>query len=131
VLDGRLPTPPIFRTAGFRLAEVGAGRTAFEGVPRFDHLNLLGIVHGGWFGVLLDSCMGCAVHTRLPAGKSYTTLEYKVNIIRPVGPETGALRAVGEASHVGRRTGVAEGRIVDAAGRLHAQGSTTCLILDI
>jgi uncharacterized protein (TIGR00369 family) len=131
VLDGRLPTPPIFRTLGFHLAEVGDGCTVFEGVPYFDHINVLGSVHGGWFGVLLDSCMGCAVHTRLPSRKTYTTLEYKVNIIRPAGLQTGPLRAVGEAAHVGRRTGVTTGRIVDPAGRLYATGSTTCLVFDL
>ena len=134
VLTGRLPAPPICRTLGFRLTEVSEGRAVFEGEPGFEHYfehyNVLGGVHGGWFGTLLDSCMGCAVHTRLPRGKGYTTLEYKVNIIRPAGPETGVLRAVGEAIHVGRRTGVAEGRLVDAAGRLYAQASTTCLIFD-
>ena len=130
VLTGRLPAPPICRTLGFRLTEVSEGGPVFEGEPRFEHYNVLGGVHGGWFGTLLDSCMGCAVHTRLPRGKGYTTLEYKVNIIRPAGPETGVLRAVGEAIHVGRRTGVAEGRLVDAAGRLYAQASTTCLIFD-
>ena len=103
----------------------------FEGTPRFGHLNPVADVHGGWYGVLLDSCMGCAVHSLLPPGKGYTTLEYKVNILRAARPETGPLRAVGEATHVGRRTGVAEGRLVDGAGRLYAQGTTTCLILDL
>ena len=89
VLDGRLPAPPISRTMGFRLTEVGDGRTVFEGAAGFQHFNVLGGTHGGWFATLLDSCMGCAVHTRLPRGKGYTTLEYKVNIIRPAGPEAG------------------------------------------
>ena len=131
VLTGRLPAPPISRTLGFRLTEIGAGRAVFEGAPGFEHFNALGGAHGGWFGTLLDSCMGCAVHTRLPRGKGYTTLEYKVNVIRPAGLETGVLRAIGEATHVGRRTGVADGRLVDAEGRLYAQGSTTCLIFDL
>lgn len=131
VLDGRLPAPPISRTIGFRLAEVGEGRVVFEGAPGFRHFNVLGGAHGGWFGIMLDSCMGCAVHSRLPRGRGYTTLEFKVNVIRPAGPQTGMLRAIGEASHVGRRTGVAEGRLVDARGRLYAQGSTTCLIFDL
>ena len=131
VLDGRLPTPPIARTVGFSLAEVAEGRVVFEGTPDFRHYNVLGSVHGGWFGVLLDSCMGCAVHTMLPKGRVYTTLEYKVNVIRPAAIGTGQLRAIGEAAHVGRRTGVAEGRIEDAEGRLYARGSTTCLIFDL
>ena len=79
---------------------------------------------------MLDSCLGCAVHTRLPPGKGYTTLEYKVNIIRPAGTETGMLQAIGETTHVGRRTGVAEGRLVDGEGKLYAQGTATCLIFD-
>jgi uncharacterized protein (TIGR00369 family) len=131
VLIGRLPTPPICRTVGFRLAEVDEGRVVFEGAPEFRHYNVLGGVHGGWFGTLLDSCMGCAVHTRLPRGKGYTTLEYKINIIRPAGSATGTLRAIGEATHVGRRTAVAKGKLVDGAGKLFAQGSTTCLIFDL
>ena len=130
VLTGRLPTPPICRTVGFRLAEVGDGRVVFEGESGFQHSNVLGGAHGGWFGILLDSCMGCAVHTRLPRGKGYTTLEFKVNIIRPAGPGVGLLRAIGLATHVGRRTGVAEGRLIDSDGKLFAQGSTTCLIFD-
>lgn len=131
ILSGRLPAPPMMRTIGYRLVEVGEGRAVFEGAPQFGHLNPLGDVHGGWHGTLLDSCMGCAVHSRLPRGKGYTTLEYKVNILRAAGPQTGLLRAVGEAIHVGRRTGVAEGRLVDGAGRLYAQGTTTCLIFDL
>jgi uncharacterized protein (TIGR00369 family) len=126
-----LPAPPICRTVGFRLAEVGDGRVVFEGAPGFEHFNVLGGAHGGWFGILLDSCMGCAVHTRLARGTGYTTLEYKVNIIRPAGPETGMLRAIGEATHVGRRTAVAEGRLVDSSGKLFARGTTTCLIFDL
>lgn len=131
ILAGELAAPPITGTMDYRLAEVAPGRVVFEGAPAFAHLNPIGAIHGGWFGTLLDSCMACAVHSRLPPGKGYTTLEYKVNILRPAGPETGTLRAIGEAFHVGRRTGVAEGRIVDPAGRLYAVGSTTCLIFDL
>jgi uncharacterized protein (TIGR00369 family) len=130
VLSGGFPAPPITRTMGFHLAEVEEGRVVFEGTPGFSHYNVLGGVHGGWFGVLLDSCMGCAVHSRLPAGKGYTTLEYKVNVIRPAGEGTGLLRAIGATTHVGRRTGIAEGRLVDAEGKLYALGTTTCLIFD-
>lgn len=131
VQEGRFPAPPIARTIGFALAEVDQGRVVFTGAPEFRHFNVLGSVHGGWFGVLLDSCMGCAVHTMLPRGRGYTTLEYKVNVIRPAGVGTGPLRAVGEAVHVGRRTGVADGRIEDAEGRLYARGTTTCLVFDL
>jgi uncharacterized protein (TIGR00369 family) len=131
ILDGRLPAPPICRTMSFRLAGAEAGRVVFEGEPGFPHFNPLGGVHGGWFGTLLDSCMGCAVHSLLPRGRGYATLEYKVNLLRAPEPGTGPLSAIGEATHVGRRTGVAEGRLVDARGRLYALGSTTCLIFDL
>lgn len=128
ILVGRLPAPPIARHMGMRLLEVAEGRIVFEGTPAFDHYNPLGGVHGGWFGTLLDSCMACAVMSRLPRGRGYTTLEYKVNILRPVFAETGPLRAIGTAPHVGRRTGVAEGRLEGPDGKLYALGSTTCLV---
>lgn len=130
ILAGRLPGPPICRPMGFRLAEVAEGRVAFEGRPDFDHLNPMGAVHGGWFGTLLDSCMACAVMTRLPKGRGYTTLEFKVNILRPLFAGDGPVRAVGTARHVGRRTGVAEGELLGADGRLYATGSTTCLVFE-
>ncbi|GMG81264.1 PaaI family thioesterase [Paralimibaculum aggregatum] len=131
IRDGRLPAPPIAEPMGMRLVEVGDGRVVFEGRPGFSHYNPLGSVHGGWFGTILDSCMACAVQSRLPKGQGYTTLEYRVNILRAVTAETGVLRAVGEAVRVGRRTGVAEGRLLDEAGRICATGSTTCLVFAI
>jgi len=131
ILEGRLPAPPIAGPMGMRLVEVAPGRVAFEGTPAFHHYNPLGAVHGGWFGTLLDSATSCAVHTMLPAGRGYTTLEYKVNILRAVTLETGPLRATGEVQRVGRRTGVAEGRLEDAQGRLHASCLATCLVFEI
>lgn len=128
---GRYPAPPIARIMRMRLIEVAPGRVVFEGTPAFEHYNPLGTVHGGWFGTMLDSCMACAVQTRLPAGQGYTTLEYRLNILRAATVETGRLRAVGEVVRVGRRTGVAEGRLLDDDGRVFATGSTTCLVFDI
>ncbi len=128
---GRYPAPPIARPMGMRMVEVAEGRVVFEGTPAFEHYNPLGAVHGGWFGTLLDSCMACAVQTRLPRGTGYTTLEYRVNILRAVTVATGPLRAVGETVRVGRRTGVAEGRLLGPDGRVYATGSTTCLVFDI
>lgn len=125
---GRYPAPPIAEPMGMRLVEVERGRVVFEGRPGFSHYNPLGAAHGGWFGTLLDSCMACAVQTMLPAGRTYTTLEYRVNILRAVTVETGPLLAEGTALRVGRRTGVAEGRLTDGDGRLCATGSTTCLV---
>ena len=130
MLDGRLPPPPIAGVMGYRLTEVEPGRVVFAGAPGPDHTNPAGTVHGGWYGTLLDSAMACAVMTRVPKGSLYTTLEYKVNIVRPIPPGT-EIEAVGTVSHAGRSTGVAEGVIRGVAdGKLYATGSTTCLIME-
>lgn len=131
IREGRLAPAPIAGTLGFTLHEVSNGRVVFRGEPSFKVYNPIGTVHGGWFGTLLDSCMACAVQTTLPKGKGYTTLEYKVNIIRPLFDRSGAVLAIGDVEHVGRRTGVARGEIVgEADGKLYATGTTTCLIMD-
>lgn len=131
ILAGRLPAAPIARLANMWLAEVREGHVVFEAEPHFGHYNPLGTVHGGWFGILLDSAMGCAVMTRLPRGQGYTTLEYKVNILRAATEATGRLRAVGRSVHAGRRTATADARLEDEAGRLYATGTTTCLVMDL
>ncbi|MEM9047657.1 MAG: PaaI family thioesterase [Pseudomonadota bacterium] len=129
MLAGTLPAPPIARTLNFRLHAVANGRAVFRGTAAFDVMNPNGTVHGGWYGTLLDSCMACAVLTRIGAGQAYTTLEYKVNIVRPV-PLGVEVDAIGEIEHVGRSTGVSLGRLVGVAdGRLYATGSTTCIVL--
>jgi len=129
VRDGALPHPPIARTLNYAVDSVALGRVVFRGTPRFAHMNPIGTVHGGWYGTLLDSCMACAVMTHLARGSIYTTLEYKINIIRPIPVGTEIL-AEGLTSHAGRTTAVAEGTIRGARdGRLHATGSTTCLIM--
>ena len=123
--------PPISRGLGYLLHEVEDGRVVFRGTPDFDHCNPMGAIHGGWYGTVLDSALGCAVMTKVPKGSLYTTLEYKVNITRaiPVGRE---IIAEGIVSHAGRTTGVAEGTIRDAeTGKLYATGSTTCLIMQL
>ena len=130
--DGRVPAAPIARTLGFWLETVEDGRAVFRGRPHFRVYNPMGAVHGGWFGAILDSCMSCAGQTRLPAGTTYTTLEYKLNVTRPLTEASGDVLAIGEAVHVGRRTFVAEGRVVGAEdGRTYAAGSTTCLVLEL
>lgn len=121
----------IGRTLNFHLVEVEHGRTVFEGLPGADHLNPLRAVHGGYAATLLDSCMGCAVHSALPPGRGFTTLELKVNYIRAMHPDTGVVRASGELIHLGRSTATAEGRLVDRDGRLIAHGTTTCILLDL
>ena len=129
LLARRIPAAPISETAGFWLAEVEAGRAVFVGVPSARFLNPLGTVHGGWMATLLDSAMGCAVHSLLKAGQSYTTAELKVNFVRPVTPRSGRLRCDGKVVHGGNRLATAEGRLTDATGKLLAHGSTTCMIL--
>ncbi|QHQ33829.1 PaaI family thioesterase [Algicella marina] len=131
ILDGRYPAPPICRTLNYQMVEAETGKVVFRGTPNFGSLNPLGTVHGGWFGTLLDSCMACAVQTHLPTGSAYTTLEYKINILRPLLHDDEDVLAIGTSVHVGRKTGVAEGRIVGTEdGRTYATGSTTCIILD-
>jgi uncharacterized protein (TIGR00369 family) len=129
--DGLWPSVPIGHTLDFVPVEAERGRIVFQGHPAAAHLNPMGVVHGGWIATLLDSALGCAVHSMLPAGKGYTTLELKVNYVRAVTPQSGPLRAEGKAIHVGGRTGIAEARLVDAAGRLYAHGTTTCLVFDL
>jgi len=128
MLAGAIPHPPIAGLMCYRLVRVGDGEVAFRATPGADHLNPMGGVHGGWYGTVLDSALGCAVMTRMPRGHWYVTLEYKVNLTRAVPPGM-EVEAVGRAVHVGRTTGVAEAvlRGVDD-GRVYAAGSTTCLI---
>ena len=127
--SGELPPPPISRLLGFRLAEVAEGRAVFECEPGEQHYNPIGVVHGGLAATLLDSAMGCAVQTVLPAGAGYTTLEIKVNFISAITASTGLVRARASVIHAGRSTATAEGRLEDSAGKLLAHASTTCLIL--
>jgi uncharacterized protein (TIGR00369 family) len=131
IVDGSLPTPPITQTLGFALTEVAPGFALFTMTPQFKHYNPIGTVHGGVAMTLLDSCMSCAIQTHFEAGTGYTTLEIKVNLVRPITETTGQIRAEGRSLHVGRRAATAEGRILDAAGTLLAHGTTTCLVLQI
>jgi uncharacterized protein (TIGR00369 family) len=131
IRDGKLPTPPIGRLLDFIAIEFEPGRMVFQGTPRMDHYNPLGTVHGGYAATLLDSCVGCAVHTMLPAGTGYTTLELKINYIRAMTDQTGPVRAEGRTISVGRQTAVAEGRLTDSTGKLLAYATTTCLVFPI
>jgi uncharacterized protein (TIGR00369 family) len=131
IAQGVLPPPPIAELLGFRLCEVEAGRVAFEGQPAACHYNPIGTVHGGYAATLLDSAMGCAVHSVLEAGMGYATLEIKVNLVRPITVETGPVRAEGTLLHRGRRTATSEARLVDAAGTLLAHATCTCLLFPL
>ncbi len=128
VLNGTVAAPPICVPMNYHLHSVEDGRVTFRGTPEFTHMNPMGGIHGGWYGTLLDSCMACAVMTRVPKGAAYTTLEYKINITRAIPPGT-QIEAIGTIDHAGRSTGVAHGEIRNVSdGQLYATGSTTCLI---
>ena len=128
IVAGELPRPPIGVLMDFSLAELSEGRAVFTVKPAEFHYNPLGVVHGGLAATLLDSAMGCAVHTMLPAGVGYTTLEIKVNYVRPMTAETGPVRCEATVIHAGHRTATAEGKVLDKQGKLYAHGTTTCLI---
>ena len=128
--DGRLPPPPIAVLLGFDLVEVEPGHAVFELTPGEQHYNPIGVVHGGLAMTLLDSAMGCCVQTRMPAGGGYTTLEAKTNLVRAISDKTGRLRATGKLVHLGSRIATAEGRLEDAAGKLYAHATTTCIVLN-
>ncbi|WP_326779280.1 PaaI family thioesterase [Streptomyces sp. NBC_01445] len=121
--------PSIRRLIGMRVDDVDHGRVVMSLKTRPDFTNPLGTVHGGIAATLLDSVMGCAVHTTLPAGVGYTTLELKVNYIRASHVNGQKLTASGTVIHAGRRTATAEGKVVDDNGKLIAHATTTCLIL--
>jgi uncharacterized protein (TIGR00369 family) len=131
MMSGELPYPPMNPTMNMTLLEVDNSRAVFQGIPLLQHFNPLGTVHGGWFATLLDSAMGCAVQSALPAGRSYTTAELGVNIVRPASADTGPLRAVGVLIHGGRQIATAEARVKDERGKLYAHATTTCFVFDV
>ena len=128
LIAGDLPAPPITETLGFTLIEVETGRAVFAGTPEFRHYNPIGVVHGGFAATLLDSAVGCAVHSTLIKGEAYTTLELKLNLVRPLTDKTGMVRAEGRVLHRGRQVATAEGYLKDAADKLYAHATTTCMV---
>jgi uncharacterized protein (TIGR00369 family) len=128
LLEGKFPAPPITQTLGFTLSEVVHGRAVFSGEPQARHYNPIGTVHGGFAMTLLDSALACAIHSTLLKGETYTTLEIKVNLVRPLTKETGLVRAEGRLIHRGRTLGTSEGDIKDSSGKLYAHATTTCMI---
>lgn len=130
-LNDQIAGAPIAETLNFSLVEVEEGRVSFAGAPLFNALNPSGAVHGGWYGALLDSALGCAVMTKVPKGSVYTTLEYKVNIVRAVPLET-PVTCTAVVDHAGRSTGIAHAEIRGTQdGKLYATGSTTCIIMKL
>lgn len=130
MLAGELPQPPIASLLGIHAVEFEEGHSLFECTPNESLYNPLGTVHGGIFATLLDTAMSCAVHTRLPINRPYTTLEFKISLVRALTAESGPIQARGYLVHMGRSTALAEGRIEDGDGKLVAYGTTTCLLLD-
>lgn len=126
---GELPPPPIASTLGFEGFAVGPGWARFSLTPAEHHYNPIGSVHGGVAATLLDSALGCAVHTTLDPGVRYTTVDLRVTFVKPLTATTGPVRCEGRVIHVGSRVGTAEGRITDADGRLYAHGTATCLVI--
>ncbi len=129
IVSGEFPPPPILILMNGRFAKLSEGRVVFEAEPAEYHFNPIGSVHGGFAATLLDTAMGCSIHSCLPAGVGYTTLEIKINYVRPLTDKIGIVRCEGTAIHVGARVATAEGRIVDSAGNLYAHGTTTCLLM--
>ena len=128
---GKLPAPPIMQNIEPFDYSVEPGVVSFSSVPGFRHYNPIGSVHGGYAAILMDSAMGLAVHSQLPAGSGYTTLEFKISFIKGMSKDSGTVRTEGRTLSVGRRAATAEARITDAQGRLLAHATTTCLVFEI
>jgi uncharacterized protein (TIGR00369 family) len=129
MIAGRLPAPPIAETLGFRLVEAEPGRAVFEGEPGPHLLNPLGGVHGGWALTLIDSATGCALHTALPPGWGYATVETKANFTRAIAPDGGTVRCEGRLVTKGRQIATSEARLIAADGKLLAHGTSTLILL--
>lgn len=130
-MSGELPLPTICGSVPMRVKEVEHGYIVWETRPTDQLLNPMGTVHGGYAMTVLDSCLGCAVHSALPVGRAYTTLEVKVNLVRVIQPSDGPLYAEGRVVHVGSRVATAEGQLKNSDGQVYAFGTTTCLVFPI
>jgi uncharacterized protein (TIGR00369 family) len=130
MMAGEIAPPPMVALLGLRLVEVDEGRVVFVGTAREEFYNGMGVAHGGWAATLLDSALGCAINTTQPAGRSFTTLELKIYYTRPLRREVGDVRCEATVIHAGRRTAIAEARVVDAAGKIYAHGTTTCIVVE-
>ncbi len=128
VVEQKYPAASISATMNFGLVEVAEGRAVFRGLPGDRHLNPLGTVHGGWAATIMDSALACAVHTVLARGEGYTTVEFKVNLVRPITPQTGEVVCEGNVVQRGRSLAVSEARLKDKDGKLLAFGTETCSI---
>jgi len=130
VVAGQFEPPPMVALLGFRMTEVELGRVTFVGTPTEAVYNGAGVAHGGYAATMLDSAMGCAINTTAPVGKWFTTLELKINYMRPLTVEVGQVRCEATVLHSGKRVAMAEARIVDSTGKIHAHGTTTCISVE-
>lgn len=130
LLAGELPYAHMAKTLDFMLIEVGPGLAIFQGTPGVQHLNPLGTVHGGWFASLLDSALGCAVHTMMPPGRGYTTADLSVKLVKAITPKVQRVRAIAKVLHCGRQLATAEAQLVGPDGTLFAHASTACLVFE-
>ncbi len=128
IKNGTIAPPPMPKLFGIEIVEVEPGHIVLTATPQPEHNNPMGITHGGYAAVLLDTCMGGAIHSALKPGQGVVTLEYKINFMRPMSPKTGLVRGEGRVIHVGRQSGVAEGRLFASNRKLLAHGTTTCPI---
>jgi len=128
IIAGDFPQPPISEVLGFHLVEAEPNRVVFEGLPELRHYNPIGTVHGGFAATLLDSALACAIYTTMHKGDSWTTLELKLNYVRPMTKDTGPVRAEGRIIHRGRSVATSEGDLKDLSGKLYAHATTTCMV---
>lgn len=131
MLNGEIPYAAIAKTLDFLIIEATPGRAVFQGTPGASHLNPMGTIHGGWYATLLDSALGCAVHTMMPPGRGYTTAELGVNIVKAITPKVSRVRAEGKVIHCGRQLATAEARLFGPDGTLYAHATTTCLVFEL
>lgn len=131
VIRGDLPNGNMATTMNYMIMEASPGHAVVQGNPTESVLNVQGFVHGGWFATIMDAAVGNSIHTMLPPGKGYTTLDLSVKMTRALLPTVGRVRAIGRAIQVGRTIAIAEGRLIGPDGKLHATATTTCMVVDI
>ena len=131
ILQGELPAAPIGKSMNFCLIHLEEGQTIFQGTPKPAFFNPLGTIHGGWIATLLDSALGCAVHTKMPVGRAYTTAELSVNMVRALSPMVERVRAIANVLHCGRQLATAEAKLLGPDGTLYAHATTTCLVFEV
>lgn len=129
IIDGNIPPPPVMHTLDIKLGTLQQGVVTFSFTPQEFHYNPIGMVHGGVITTILDSAMGCALHSTLPQGVAYTTLELKVNFLKAVSTKTGLLTATGRLIQSGNRVALTEAQLTDASGNIYAHATSTCMLL--